>query len=116
MTVRDWNGCANIFPGATTVTADLRALKSTYTATETLSYVSCDAPSSTAIFRKTGITADPTAVIGANIVTIAVKDNDNNIGGPTDTAFWNVGWNAGDTNTQTITVNSSSGPIPAIDS
>lgn len=105
VTIRDWNGCNNI-DGAT-VTANLSALGNGYTTTEALNYVSCDVPSNTATFRKTGITADPMAIIGANAITIAAKDEDNNIGGSTDAVFWNTLWNAGDISTQTITVNNS---------
>lgn len=80
VTVRDWNGCTNLVPGSAAVTADLHTLGNGYSATETLSYISCDAPSNTATFRKTGIIADGSATIGANIITVTAKDNDNNIG------------------------------------
>lgn len=90
VTVRDWNGCANITPGTATVTANLSALGNNYTSTEALTFVSCNASTSTATFQKTNIVADGSAALGANAITINVKDNDGNIGGPADSIFWNV--------------------------
>lgn len=115
VTVRDWNGCVNMTPGTATVTADLRTLGNGYTATEPLTYISCVTATRTATFQKTNIVADGSATIGANTITVTAKDNDGNTGGPSDTVFWNANGNANDTNTQTLTVNSSTGPIPSVD-
>ena len=80
VTVRDWNGCSNITPGTATVTADLHALGNGYSSTMPLTYVSCDTASKTATFEKTNIKADASANTGSNTITIAVKDNDDNVG------------------------------------
>lgn len=115
VTVRDWNGCTDLIPGAASVTANLSALGNGYT-TVAVPYVSCDAPSNTATFQTGGLMANATATVGPNSITVTAKDNGNYTGGPADTIFWNLGGNIGDTNVGTINVNSSTGPTPAIDS
>lgn len=79
VTVRDWNGCANMTPGTASVTADLHLLGNGYTTTEALTYISCVALTKVATFQRTGIKADNSATIGANTITVTPTDNDGNI-------------------------------------